>query len=1534
MSDPESTEDAPKKEEEEEEVPVDQVMLKGLVILPPRQATPNDAEAIQNAVALPLLRAEEPVQSLRGALAEVVGYSHLTNFRFEVRAKPAGKPQGMGPTLVSPFTGKNAVVSVPLAVKSLEADSYGESAETALDAGALDEYGNLTKLVEEGWHEKDAAFEIVLERYDLAAVKDHVARLRSLLSGNAPAIVSLIDEEDTHQTDDEASKDSKEAPSEKEQQEASKKEEEEKASKPMPPLPAYSPPPSDSKTVDGTLNLKDFFYRVSGEDPAMYCPDGASERSNSNAGKANSKKKKKSKSGKVAKVTADEDTKESEEAPEASEQHLRKLLPQWNKLEEEAKLPFVIQFSGFHPPPPPRRLLGDLAYLELVPLSPKEKGANGSSKPVVQVTAVPTGFYVNNNRASGSDIHFDPSPASDSCFSHSLLDCLLQASDSFRDAWSKVVSASKSRATLMKSLNKDAALSFFRVAVRGDFAGFSSASSAAQSIQQALDGSLSTPSWLVPRPKDYPGADADNAWNGFQFHPYNPNRAEEEISSSFGVDLRNGGIRDWNEELQLAREMPTESLPERIERARLLHKVMTEFGEASLLGVKAICDGHIAPMNPNEGARSQVFLHNNIFFSRAVDAGPETFKIAQGDRAARKAANRDIQCIATLHRSEKSGLYTLATVLIDYLGTRFVCQSILPGILIGEKSHKLLYGAVESGVPLQWDKNLHNQLKESVAEPMMVASRPVFRHPLTEERMEEVKRLKLAGPFYPELVNKEPEEEVESNATIETCIPIEAKGILGSDQRQYLLDFGRLTPRDANWIPEDQGGSGKFEAFAKELAATSSKTKSSIPASLEDDEWTVSVLRPELINRFTQSSMSKYMNAKKAAKAEKEAAEKKEEGESNDDVASKEKSSGEIAEKDSNEEAKEEETKKLEEEDKKSGALDKEDLEHLETLKLNLNVFLPNMKSFDGFDEEAAKQMKLDEDKVREAACFLWDDILPKITRAIKDGSVQPIPLEGKGLTEFLHRNGVNCRYLGRLAFLAKAEEQKDRDTDAGLKQGKLTVVERRTMPKCWLELLECEMVARAAKHVLDSYLTEHGGVAAAQPSQTVASFLSALVSERDETAAQTETRLEKRSASEPDDDDMGALTIRDTGGHGDLSSTGIRGRYEVWQDIEAEVGRRFRCTLSLYNSGNKSGRALYIPLLRRICQRTGIRIIAKDYDVGGRCLCSGGNTFSGHLTDSYPISPLDIADIVPLMKHAASYNEGFTPCAVGPTAALPALQVSLRDARVALERAHIQTSQRALGRGLELAQEAASLYQRVTDNPAHPGIIESIELMASIFLEAGDPDMAAANGSKALTLSIQSNGFDNSRVFSSHMTLFQMYLGARETEQAIKHLHAAIYVLEIMAGPRHSEGFNAYHKLGSVYSHDDQGGKYLLTALKFLEEAVQRDSCDRLLNGITSKSLAKVLAGVGQFKDAVEAEKKAFQVLSMFLGKEHQLTKESDSDLKAYMANAVEQGTRMVASEKILEEEKKAEAVAAALEAEEDQQKKKKSNKKKKGKK
>ena len=956
------------------------------------------------------------------------------------------------------------------------------------------------------------------------------------------------------------------------------------------------------------------------------------------------------------------------------------------------------------------------------------------------------------------------------------------------------------------------------------------------------------------------------------------------------------------------------SSPFLIDFNRMVHKVLAEFGEAAMVGAKAIIDGLVVPMNPNEPARSHVYFHNNIFFSRAVDAGVDTFKISQGDRAARKAASRDANCMGMLHRADIKGLHNLATVLVDYLGTRIVCQSVVPGILQGEKTHTLLYGSVEATQPLSWDEDLHKLLEESLGRGFMIATRPVPTLPLSDERMALIEKLRaaslenlsamgvpLAG-LYQENNNKE------TKPLTELCAPLEAKGIRGSDQRNYLLDLSRLTPRDANWVPESEGGTGRWEAVAS--LAKGGRAKKFIPDSLEDDEHTMAILRHELVSSLTRKQMSKYLLAKKDKKK-------------TDD---KEKTATD-SEKDA--------SKKEEKEE-----VDAEDEDFLASLRLNPNVFLPNIKSLEGIDDEAYKQIKKDEERVREAAAYLWDDVLPGLTKDIRENSGQILPVDGETLCEVLHQRGINCRYLGRLATMAIEEEEKDRKVEADFTAGKVKSVPRRQMPLSWLELLECEMVARAAKHVLNSYLAENGGYGAAQPAQIIACFFSAVLSTGEERAGETELRL-KKAGGAADDNDASPSFL-----HGPSDPSFNRSRAEIWEDIEREIGRRFRYVLTLYNTPQASAktknggsedtkpRTLYTPLLRRLCQRNGVRLVAKTYEIGGKCLCSGGN-------NSYPIASSDIAGILPLVKHAAAApgSEGFLPASFDSHSGPPSLHILLPDAKSTFDTAYAAWNQKALPQALDLFQEASNLYQRVVDTPLHMSIAKCLRMSAVILFQAGETDVAAANAARSLAIAVQLGGFDHPESANSHSTLAHILLNSNETGEGIKHLRAATYLTELMAGRNHPDLGGNYHKLGTIYH--DLGSP--VNGLRFYQEASLKENADRIVSGMIAKSTALALANVGHFKSALESEKRAYNLYRCTLGEDHELTKSSAQNMTHFTKIAVQQGTRIAKEEKKRKDEQAANAVASEIVADElaaeaakasKKKKKKSKSKKSKGKK
>ena len=116
------------------------------------------------------------------------------------------------PTGASPYTGLDSVISTRVVVMSflqdgleLNDDSANNKTTTSDDKEVkvevekmvLDEFGDLSALVayedgEENNGLKDGSgFRIVLERYDIALIRDHIVRLRSLLYGNAPNSITL-----------------------------------------------------------------------------------------------------------------------------------------------------------------------------------------------------------------------------------------------------------------------------------------------------------------------------------------------------------------------------------------------------------------------------------------------------------------------------------------------------------------------------------------------------------------------------------------------------------------------------------------------------------------------------------------------------------------------------------------------------------------------------------------------------------------------------------------------------------------------------------------------------------------------------------------------------------------------------------------------------------------------------------------------------------------------------------------------------------------------------------------------------------------------------------------------------------------------------------------------------------------------------------------------------------------------------------------------------------------------------------------------
>lgn len=253
-------------------------------------------------------------------------------------------------------------------------------------------------------------------------------------------------------------------------------------------------------------------------------------------------------------------------------------------------------------------------------------------------------------------------------------------------------------------------------------------------------------------------------------HEWNLNRNESFLLNLHGLDPNT--LREWNEELQICRDLPRTDFFHRLNRDKSLIKSHADFVEAAVEGAKAIVNRLINPLNPADKKIHQVFVYNNLFFSFALDT-PESFKQETGPEAAPtcSSTNADLRNLRLLHRLDIPGLHLLNTAIVDYKGFRVLVQSIIPGILNTDHNICTIYGSIDEGKTVYKDEEFH-EIMRKICEHFFLDDDVKF---LDEKEQE----ISLAGS-------------------------IEVKGLLGSDRKKYVLDLMRLNPRDLNFVGKTQ----------------------------------------------------------------------------------------------------------------------------------------------------------------------------------------------------------------------------------------------------------------------------------------------------------------------------------------------------------------------------------------------------------------------------------------------------------------------------------------------------------------------------------------------------------------------------------------------------------------------------------------------------------------------------------------------------------------------------------------------------------
>ena len=885
--------------------------------------------------------------------------------------------------------------------------------------------------------------------------------------------------------------------------------------------------------------------------------------------------------------------------------------------------------SPWNPPPPQYRAKGHLLYLSVTTLE-------GES---VQLTCTVRGWFVSRS----TSVVFDPTPrpSPKDFAAHSLLDLLHGLSPIFSSSFSKLVGKAQDASAEGARPRELLAIT---------------------PIQQALAANP----WLV-EPAVTTTADPVRQQVSFL------------LSGATGPDGMEGA-KDWNDEIQQAREMARETMQDRVNREKNLARVQAEFTAACVKGVISIARGDVIPLNPHEVAPAHMWLHRNIFFTKGLDS-IDSFSHLGADEAAHVACGKDVAGIRALNQIDVNGACLLGHTVVDWAGERWVCQSFLPGIFrrkdeeiasdgdakveeltegveqkvaeaiegssddkaaaaaTAESSapHLIVYGSDFEAGPevVRWDASFHT-LMEKVADGFRLAAHDV-----------------KAGP---------------DGSKVSLWTSSEVKGLHGTDGRKYILDAYRLSPVDVEFLQKDLEGPLYTKANVETLTRAAGEDKADATEETSKDAEAAEestggayphrllLLRPELLDAFWDSEFRKWATdlaskrkSKDTPKIDESAADKPDD--KTDETATEDK------EKTVPEEEQEQVVVQANGDihvHKPSGEVTVTKAEGPSArfdLRFNPDAFvdtkpLPSGEKAKDVEQEKAHafdvSLTTDESDptvkaVRDASVFLRTIAIPSFLVDVITGRENCS--DGTMLTQSLHKKGINMRYLGIVTANMERILTAGQSTDSSAHLNAFLVVSLQ------------EMVFRAAKRILRSLIR---GLLPDEWSAVVSHFLNCLVG----------VESDPKPVYEPS-----PFVLDSPSTWTSLTPTSLRAI------ITTEVQKRFRYNLpEAYLT-----RDLKKPqIVRELALRVGFQLVARDYQfeaVSAEAESAGKKAGKKTRYGTSTFEPVDIVAFVPTVKDAE------------PSSA--ASEETMEAGKITVNRGDKLA-------GLELMQESISLYETI----------------------------------------------------------------------------------------------------------------------------------------------------------------------------------------------------------------------------------------------
>ncbi|KAK5815961.1 clustered mitochondria-domain-containing protein [Linnemannia elongata] len=641
----------------------------------------------------------------------------------------------------------------------------------------------------------------------------------------------------------------------------------------------------------------------------------------------------------------------------------------------------------------------------------------------------------------------------------------------------------------------------------------------------------------------------------------------------------------------------------------------------------------------------------------------------------------------------------------------------------------------------------------------------------------------------------------------------DTKGLMGADGRRYLLDLYRLNPVDVEFLENDIAAKDNIPEYPHKLT----------------------LMRPELMLLFWEHKLRAWVQ-ERALEIQKRAEEKKAlEGD-------KETKETKEATAESSEEKKEEEPK-----EEAAPSNPEDDVNILDfDLSFNVDAFTSVKTPADG--AEAKTQQ---EQTVREASKFLRENVINVLLQDFTAYVVSPI--DGGSLTKAMHRRGINMRYLGRIANLAKESKGLALVHIHYLAMQEMVVRSVKRIIRKAVRGLPTTHIADCISHILNCLL---GHELNANPIATLA---------QDGYAYALFTPESLRDAIQ--------------------SEVLLRYRFELPENFVKNIAKEKK-----------------VPLLRDVCLRAGIQVEARDYifsplsesttpeptvtataepvAASGKKAAKQDKADKNHDKQSRKIAkskkrattfePSDILTLLPLVKQASTRS----------TYADEAFEAG----KTSLAQGHRQL-------GLELLLESLALHEQ-TYGFLHPETARCYQALAMIYYHADDKEVALDFQRKAVIVSERTQGVDSPEALHNYLNLGLFEHASGRTLTALKYLKHAIQYWDLIYGKGHPDSSTADNNVAVMLQslRDFDTSCVFFERAKATQELAHGKEHTNLAN--CHHVLAKAYALKGDFETSVKEEQLAYDMYLKLVGAEDMRTKEAEvwlSELKntaEYTAN------------------------------------------------